>query len=105
MILYNITIIIEDEINEKWLSWANEYFLPEFMATNLIASNRFLKVIDSPNEGTTYCMQFIFDDIGTFHSFKERHYNRLMDQHESRFNNKSVFFSTLMEFIDNSWIL
>lgn len=100
MILYNITVIIDDSINTEWLSYMNETFLPLAMGSDLIASNRFLKVIDSPNEGITYCLQFIFDDMGVYQQFQQYHYASLMEAHTLQFQNRFVSFSSLMEFID-----
>jgi len=100
MILFNITVIIDDSINDEWVSWINEHFISEAMATDLIVSNRLLKVLDSPNEGITYCLQFVLDDIGSYKSFQENKYAALMEKHTVKFNNKFVSFSTLMEFID-----
>lgn len=101
MILYNVTVIIENSINDEWVQWVNETFIPKAMGTSLIASNRLLKVIGSPNEGTTYCLQFIIDDMGSYQQFQEKHSPELMEAHSLKFNNKFVSFSTLMEFINN----
>lgn len=100
MILYNITVIIDTEIEEEWLSWTNQFFIPEALSTNLLVSNRLLKVIDSPNEGATYCLQFIADTIENYNTFKDLHASVLLDKHALQFQNKSVFFTTIMEFIN-----
>ncbi|WP_207533861.1 DUF4286 family protein [Desertivirga arenae] len=100
MVLFNITVIIDDSINDEWISWIKEIFIPEAMSSNLIASNRLLKVLDSPNEGVTYCLQFILDDIGSYQSFQQNQFALLMDKQALHFTNKFVSFSTLMEFID-----
>lgn len=100
MVLYNVTVIIEETINAEWLNWMNTQFIPEAMASNLIVSKRLLKVVDSPNEGITYCLQFIIDDMSAFQNFQQDHFPQLMAKHSSRFNNRFVSFNTLMEFID-----
>ncbi|WP_207422065.1 DUF4286 family protein [Desertivirga brevis] len=100
MVLFNITIIIDDSINDEWLRWINEEFIPEAMSSNLIASKRLLKVLDSPNEGITYCLQFVLDTIASYQSFQQNQFASLMNKHSINFNNKFVSFNTLMEFID-----
>jgi hypothetical protein len=101
MILFNITIIIEDSIDKQWLNWMNSEFIPSAMESNLIASNRLLKVLDSPNEGITYCLQFVIDNIDSYNQFKTSHLPLIMDNHAAQFSNRFVSFSTLMEFINN----
>jgi hypothetical protein len=100
MILYNITVIIDEGIEGEWLNWINQTFIPNAMSTNLLASSRLLKVLDSPNEGVTYCLQFITDNIGNYNDFKNLHAAEILDAHALEFKNKSVFFSSVMEFID-----
>jgi hypothetical protein len=51
MILYNVTVILEDEIQADWLHWMKEQHIPEIMDTSCFVSYRMLKVLDSPNEG------------------------------------------------------
>ncbi|WP_207426580.1 DUF4286 family protein [Pedobacter sp. SYSU D00535] len=100
MILYNITIIIDDAINEEWLNWMNDRFIPEVMDSTLVVSKRLLKVLDSPNEGTTYCLQFVIDTVGNLKDFQENHIPKIMDLHAAEFKNRFVSFSSLMEYVD-----
>ncbi len=100
MILYNITFIIDDTINSEWLEWMNEKLLPEVANTDLFISQRMLRVLDSPNEGITYCLQFTTDNISNFHAFKQTYEPAIFKSLSTSFENKLVFFKTLMEFID-----
>ena len=99
MILYNITVIIDEEIEADWLKWINTVFIPDALSSNLLVSNRLLKVLDSPNEGVTYCLQFIADSVQNYKKFADSHATALLNTHTQEFRNKSVFFSTAMEFI------
>lgn len=101
MILFNITIIIEEGINDEWLQWINREFIPEITTTNLFTSSRLLRVIDSPNEGITYSLQFTLDGIDQYNTFRANYQDKLMAGHANRFENKFVSFSSLMEFINN----
>ena len=40
MLLYNVTVIIEDAAAEEWLQWMQEIHIPEVMATGKFVSNR-----------------------------------------------------------------
>jgi len=100
MILYNITVIIEDGIEQEWLRWINQDFIPRALSSNLLVSSRLLKVIDSPNEGITYCLQFIADTLANYDEFIAIYASDLLDSHSQNFKNRSVFFSSAMEFIN-----
>ena len=100
MILYNITVIVEEGIESDWLNWINDTFVPQALSSNLLVSQRLLKVLDSPNEGVTYCLQFIADKLEDYNRFRDNHAADLLNSHNLKFTNKAVFFSTVMEFIN-----
>jgi hypothetical protein len=99
MLLYNVTIIIEDAAANEWLQWMQETHIPEVMATGKFVSNRLLKVIDSPNEGVTYCIQYVAENIDKYNDYQENFALNLQADLQVKFENKFVAFRTLMEFI------
>jgi hypothetical protein len=99
MLLYNVTIIIEDAAANEWLQWMQETHIPEVMATGKFVSNRLLKVIDSPNEGVTYCIQYVAENIDEYNDYQENFALNLQADLQVKFENKFVAFRTLMEFI------
>lgn len=101
MILYNVTIILDDEIHKEWLNWMKIKQIPDVMNTGCFVSNRMLKVVDSPNEGHTYCVQYISDTLEKLNEFKQIHEHLIQVNTPEQFNNKLVTFQTIMEFIEN----
>ncbi|MCX2573328.1 DUF4286 family protein [Pedobacter sandarakinus] len=99
MYLYNVTLILEDAAAAEWLQWMQEVHLPEVMATGLFVSNRLLKVVDSPNEGTTYCAQYVAESLENYNTYKEVHAPALQEKLNAKFQNRFVAYRTLMEFI------
>ena len=99
MILYNVTIILEADAEQEWLKWMKDEHVPEVMATNCFVSNRMLKVLDSPNEGVTYCMQYVAESQEAYHNYKETFAPALQAAAMKRFENKFVAFRTLMEYV------
>ncbi len=100
MILYNVTIILDEEIHDSWLKWLKQEHLKEVMSTGFFISYRVLKVLDSPNEGITYCIQFIADSLEKYNEYMQNHANQLQNNVPDLFLNKFVVFNTLMEFIE-----
>jgi len=101
MILFNITIILDNEIHNEWLHWMNTRQIPDIMNTGCFVSNRLLNVLDSPNEGVTYCVQYISDSLEKLNEFRQKHDHSIQAKLPEQFNNKLVLFSTVMKFIDN----
>ncbi len=100
MILYNVTIIIEVSIHDPWVQWMQKTHIAQVMDTGCFVSNRMLKVLDSPNEGITYCIQYIADSIEKYNEYKEKYSAGLQADFPVEFANKFVSFRTLMEFTD-----
>ena len=99
MLLYNVTLIVEDASTEAWLQWMQEDHIPKVMDTGLFVSNRLLKVIDSPNEGVTYCSQYVAQSMEDYQTYQEIYAPALQDELNSLFKDKFVSFRTLMEYI------
>jgi len=100
MILYNVTIILEEEIHEAWLNWLKQEYLVQVMGTGYFISYRVLKVLDSPNEGLTYCIQYIADSNEKYREYLSCYGNNQMNHVPDQFLNKFVVFTTLMEYIE-----
>ena len=100
MIIFNDTVIIDEAIQDKWLSWIQQVYIPAVMETGHFKSYQILTVIDSPNEGVTYCVQYSAETIGDFNQFYSKHLHRLQDMHNREFENQFVVFNTLMKTIN-----
>lgn len=99
MLLYNVTLIVEDASAAEWLQWMQEVHIPKVMATGLFVSNRMLKVVDSPNEGVTYCSQYVAQSMEDYDHYQQLHAPAIQEELNTRFKDKLVVFRTLMEYI------
>src|SRR6478672_5241223 len=99
MVLYNVTVIIEDSAAEEWLNWMQEIHIPEVMETGKFVSNRLLKVLDSPNEGVTYCTQYVAESLADYNDYQANYAPALQAKLQQQFENRFVAFRTLMEFV------
>ncbi|MNI26889.1 hypothetical protein D3C87_867690 [compost metagenome] len=99
MYLYNVTLILEDAAAQEWLQWMQETHIPQVMATGMFVSNRLLKVVDSPNEGLTYCAQYVVDSLENYNQYQEVFAPALQAELNERYKNRFVAYRSLMEFI------
>jgi len=99
MFLYNVTLILDDAAAEEWLQWMQEIHIPQVMATGMFVSNRLLKVVDSPNEGVTYCAQYVAETLENYNKYQEVFAPALQAELNERYKNRFVAYRTLMEFV------
>ena len=99
MILYNITVIIDDEIEREWLSWMQSVHIPQVMDSGKFVSQRLLRVLESPNEGVTYCVQYVADSKEVYDNYRMHFETELLSTLQTRYPDRLVSFTTIMEFI------
>jgi hypothetical protein len=99
MLLFNVTVIIEEASAQDFLSWMKETHIPKLMDTECFVSHRFLQIKDSPNEGISYCVQFIAEDEPAHKRFLDLHEQNFIAEMYNKYPKKLVTFSTLMEFV------
>jgi hypothetical protein len=100
MIIYNETFIVEESIVETWLSWIKTNHIPAIMGTGFFDSYKVMTVLDSPNEGITYCFQYFTDSIERYSPFYYKHREKFHQLHNAQFEEQFVLFTTLMETVD-----
>jgi len=100
MIIYNVTIKVNREISDEWLSWMQEVHIPDVMATEFFIQNKIFRVISNDGDGgVTYAVQYTCKDMATLHKYQVQHAKRLQKDHTDRYKDKYVAFRTLMEVI------
>ena len=99
MILYNVTAIVDESIHEDWKVWMQESMLKEVMDSGCFVSYRVLKVLDSPNEGLTYCVQYVAESVEDIERYQSQH-ARNASVSPGHFQNKFITFSSLMEYVN-----
>lgn len=100
MIIYNETIIVDEAIHKQWLSWMKAEYIPMVMETGHFTNYTILNILDSPNEGVTYCIQYLTDTVENYNHFNREHLQRLQFVHQQRFENQFVLFNTLMQTVN-----
>lgn len=97
MIIYNVTVNIENDVREEWLEWMKEKHIPDVMKTGHFLENKICKVLVDEEQGTTYSIQYTCESMETLNNYQQEHSPRLQKEHAEKFANKFVAFRTLLE--------
>lgn len=100
MFIYNITVLIDESIEQDWLNWIKPNFIETVLGTGFFQSCQLLQVTDSPNEGLTYCLQFRTDAISSIQSYQSLYATQIERDHQLAFPNQLVTFSSTMKIIN-----
>lgn len=99
MIIYNVTINIEDDVREEWLQWMKESHIPKVMKTGLFIENRICKLLSETEVGTTYAIQYTCKSMDDYTTYQQEHAPRLQQEHTQRYKDRFVAFRTLLEIV------
>jgi len=100
MLIYNETFIIDDAIETDWLQYIKNTHIPAILATGAFDSHKVLNVLDSPNEGVTYCLQFQTDKVERYSDFYYKHVEEIHANHNKNFEERFALFHTVMEEVE-----
>jgi hypothetical protein len=101
MIIYNVTIKVENQIANEWLDWMKQEHIPELMKTGLFTDARLCRLLEQDEtEGITYIAQYFCKDIEAYSSYISDHAERMRDKSFARFGNRFIAFRTLMQIED-----
>lgn len=101
MIIYNVTISIENSAAEEWLEWMKTVHIPEVMATTYFIKNQIARVMeDEETGGKTYAIQYTARNMEDLLEYQRDFAPALQAKHSERYQNRYVSFRTVLEIID-----
>ena len=95
MYLYNVSIIVEETQHDELIKWVKNEWIPSLQQADV----KFLKMIDSPHEGHTYCIQLVFDEKELVKEFQEKHLLTLQYQIGNKHAEKAFIFDSTMQYL------
>lgn len=98
MFLYNITIMTESDSAAEVGNRIRDFkaqFAPESGGNSV----KFLKLLDSPHEGVTCCLQLEVDTLSEILPFQQIHLEGLQALLEQKHPGKVFYFESTMEYL------
>jgi hypothetical protein len=99
MILYNVTVNVEDGIHDEWLKWMRTKHIPDVMRTGMFEENRMFKLLSKfeGEKGTTYSIQYFAESMRHYEKYQSEYAPKLQKETAERYGNKIVAFRTLLQ--------
>lgn len=101
MIIYNVTINIEESIHDEWLIWIKEH-IPQVLATGKFTEAKLTKILVEEEEygAATYSVQYKAKSREALDAYYKEDAEKLRQDSLTRFADKSLAFRTELEIID-----
>lgn len=98
MFLYNITIIAESDSASDVGNRIRD-FKDQRGSDEGEYSVKFLKLLESPHEGVTYCLQLQVENQNQILRFQQLHLQGLQTALEQQYPGKVLYFESVMEYL------
>lgn len=100
MIIYNVTINIDESVHYQWMNWMQEKHIKDVLATGKFTTARMVKVlVEEEMGGVTYSIQYTTDSKETLQRYYDEDAPRLRQEGLQLFGDKMIAFRTELELI------
>ncbi|MFM7016104.1 MAG: DUF4286 family protein [Bacteroidota bacterium] len=100
MIIYNVTVNVDNDVAESWLSWMIDTHIPDVLNTGMFEGYSILRLIgDEKSGGITYAIQYRCKDLHTYEKYRDEFAPALQADALKKFSGKFVAFRTLLEVV------
>ncbi len=102
MIIYNVTVNVDDSIADEWVKWMKEKHLSDVLNTQMFQKATLSRLLTrQPDEtGVTYVVQYMAPDMAHYERYRDEFAPGLQADGRNRFGDKFIAFRTLMESVD-----
>jgi gamma-glutamylcyclotransferase (GGCT)/AIG2-like uncharacterized protein YtfP len=100
MLIYNVTVNVEENIHLSWVEWMKTTHIPEVLATGKFIEATMTRVLFKEEMGgVTYSVQYKVKDRATLELYYREDADRLRNETVKQFGNAFVAFRTELEVI------
>ncbi|MDT0605856.1 DUF4286 family protein [Croceitalea rosinachiae] len=100
MIIYNVTINIDESVHDDWLQWMKEKHIPDMLATKKFNAAKMCKImVEEDMGGITYSVQYATKDKKTLDLYYKEDAAIMRSKGLKLFADKFVAFRTELEII------
>lgn len=97
VLVYNVTIQIENDVQRDWLHWMKTHHIPRVMATGLFIDHRILQLLGHDEDGTsTFAIQYTMPGQAEYDRYQAEHAPAMQAETRERYGEKFVAFRTLL---------
>lgn len=100
MIIYNVTIKVDNSAADAWVNWMKDEHIPDLLSTGLFIDTRLCKLLEQDDsEGITYVAQYFCDSMEQYNTYIDEYAMAMREKGMKAFGGKFAAFRTVMEII------
>ncbi len=100
MIVYNVTVNIDNSVHDEWLQWMKSQHIPDVVATGCFTQGRIFRIMVDEQAGVSYSIQYSANNMDEINRYMKEFAPELQKQHMEKYHDKFTAFRTLLEHIE-----
>lgn len=101
MIIYNVTIKVQESICQQWLSWLKEEHIPDVIGTGCFTHAVILQLLDiDTSEGPTYAIQYHAESKALYNNYIEKHAPLMRQKGFDKWGDGFIAFRSVMQVVN-----
>lgn len=101
MIIYNVTINIDESVHDEWLEWMKSEHIPQVLGTGKFDKATLSQVlVEDEMGGLTYAVQYRSYSRAALEAYYREDAERLRNEGQKRFADKMLAFRTELQIVD-----
>lgn len=98
MIIFNITVIVEDTVHDDFFHFLHNEYVPTVQNSEKFQEVKTYRLTEPVNEGITYCVQCFAKSREELDNFRDQKFIELSQALLQKFPDKAIFFTSVLEY-------
>ncbi len=100
MIIYNVTVKVDESIAIPWLQWLKEEHIPEIISTGCFTHATVLRLLETDETGgETYAIQYHATGMNQYKNYIDNFSAGMRKKGSDKWGNQFIAFRTVMEVV------
>ena len=101
--IYNVTVVVNPVVEERWLKWMREEHIPNVMDTGLFSSFLFTQVYpEQEQDHPSYSIQYRAADLESIKLYMQMYADELRAKSAKAWGEHALAFRTVLEVLDEN---
>ena len=101
--IYNVTVVVNPVVEERWLKWMREEHIPNVMETGLFSSFLFTQVFpEQEQDHPSYSIQYRAADLESIKLYMQMYADELRAKSVKAWGEHALAFRTVLEVLDEN---
>lgn len=101
MFLYNVTVSLDPEIENEWLTYMREEHIKDVLATKCFIECKLSRVHGEEEHGVTYSVMYLLPSKAKYDEYQLQYAPALQKDHTDKFEGRFAAFRTTLTVLDH----